>query len=539
MTEVEDKSDSTYLGQIGEDFFSKLCWRAKLTPQKPTSDLHGWDFYVEFPLEIDDKNELQKRLKVQVKSTNNIKREWQIKLSNLYKFVGDPLPALICFPEFDNKDDPVRGYLVHIDNKLSENIIKKVTKLKFDGETELHNHTYTIKYGDTDKIEPLDSKTLKDKMLSFIPDGFDNYVQNKIIFIKNAGYKHSPLEGKMILSFNASELIDLNFGVKKGIKVLEAQLFKSRFGMVQSKPFKIIKDGILTIEDKQTETINIDFKNNYYGIALSFEANLYLLPLILADIISEKEYKFKVVSSFFEFIAHPYDNKGNLTFNLNANDEIVKITEFKKASKLFALLKNSHKKNVYLQLTSKNIGDFGCQLEYNNEFINEFSNICMTIDAAYEIATRYEHQDIIETSFDDLIESEDYTLAFYNICLNSENELFVRFKNEVNNKIIKGKEYGVIANPFITKIGKYYYICIVAIILKLKKVLKEYIIMTGRSKYHKFIIIKDSDEKSKITFKNEINEITQEMSRDSIINLVKDNNHINSFEIKWNNLKYK
>jgi len=76
------------LGPTGEDFFSTLCSSVGLVANPSIKDKFGWDFIVQTDLPSSteapsDSDGLPFECKVQVKSTNERRGKWQIKVSNM------------------------------------------------------------------------------------------------------------------------------------------------------------------------------------------------------------------------------------------------------------------------------------------------------------------------------------------------------------------------------------------------------------------------------------------------------------------------
>ena len=99
-----------------------------LAANKFHEDKTGKDFLVEFPLDANAKHihKAPTTARIQVKSTDDRRRKWQVKVSNLKRLATELGPSFIVFIEFDGKDHPKKAFLVHIDDQWVTKILKRV-----------------------------------------------------------------------------------------------------------------------------------------------------------------------------------------------------------------------------------------------------------------------------------------------------------------------------------------------------------------------------------------------------------------------------
>jgi hypothetical protein len=98
------------LGELGEIELKRWCAQVGLTANKVENDSKGWDFFVEFPLISHTKQTLPLDLTIsplkcliQVKTTDKIRQNIKIKLSNWIHLIKNPLPSFFMIFEFDEK----------------------------------------------------------------------------------------------------------------------------------------------------------------------------------------------------------------------------------------------------------------------------------------------------------------------------------------------------------------------------------------------------------------------------------------------------
>lgn len=89
------------IGEMGEKIFSYWCAEAEIVCNDSKIDKTGWDFFIEFNDAFDkslplDMQHPRIEAKVQVKSTQSVKRSVQVSLSNLQRLATSIQPAFLC-----------------------------------------------------------------------------------------------------------------------------------------------------------------------------------------------------------------------------------------------------------------------------------------------------------------------------------------------------------------------------------------------------------------------------------------------------------
>ncbi|MBK0094848.1 hypothetical protein IBT49_02595 [Erwinia sp. S63] len=164
------------IGTMGESYFKFLCASENINCNKSEEDMAGWDYILDFPLENtpsgSDTAKGPIECKVQIKSTTKERKFSAVKLSNLLRFCKSPLPTFFLFLEFGNKKEPQSLYLVHFDESLIEETLRKVRAAEQGKKKKkLHSSTMRISYDSTYKLAGVTGVELKKSIEEFILDG--------------------------------------------------------------------------------------------------------------------------------------------------------------------------------------------------------------------------------------------------------------------------------------------------------------------------------------------------------------------------------
>jgi len=127
------------LGKLGEKTFDAWCTSVELVANKSNEDEMGWDFYVEFPFKKSGSTPMDMQptpieCKIQVKATRKHDKKIDIEVSNLFRLIRTLMPVFICIFEFDEKDQVISAYLIHIWEDIIGKTLKRVRELDVSGE---------------------------------------------------------------------------------------------------------------------------------------------------------------------------------------------------------------------------------------------------------------------------------------------------------------------------------------------------------------------------------------------------------------------
>lgn len=308
---------------MGESVFSQWCASAGLTANGSNVDETGWDFFVEFDyhskpsLELSTVHEAAFECKVQVKATDKRARKLSIKLSNLKRLVTAPMPAFVVFIEFDGKESPQRAFLVHVDEAMSLEILRRLHDAEHDGETHLlHKKTMTVKYDETHLLDSPSGESLKAAMLANMGPNMSAYVEKKNAHLNAAGFD----DGFAQLTISAegiesiSKLIDMSLGLAEDADISSMVAVKQRFGKKNPVPFVNEENVKLGMPDLKPNFEGvIKFKTDKLGPSLSFPAKIYFSAF--NPMVPESMRRGRIAVEFFDLVFNPFTNESTYTFS--------------------------------------------------------------------------------------------------------------------------------------------------------------------------------------------------------------------------------
>jgi hypothetical protein len=249
------------IGDLGQDHFRGLCTGNGLSAVPANPDKHGWDFFVEFPpnldptIPLDRQNTLFKFL-VQVKSTETDSTSILFKLSALKRLVDADLPAVIAHMQYD-KDAPLpaRIRLLHIGPTHIENVLKRVREEQKRGRTDIHNIQVSISLDGSTEIN-MDGSSLKDALRSFVPGSPASYASEKEAFRSKCGFNENSFHAVFSLANGSGEdeLVDLMLGKIPQLAVSELVVSKKRFDIELDIDVERFAHGQLSVEVKPHST---------------------------------------------------------------------------------------------------------------------------------------------------------------------------------------------------------------------------------------------------------------------------------------------
>jgi hypothetical protein len=334
------------LGRLGESVFSQWCASAGLTANGSDVDKTGWDFLVEFDyhskpsLELSTVHEAAFECKVQVKATDKQARKLSIKLSNLKRLVTAAMPAFVVFIEFDGKESPQRAFLVHVDEAMSLDILRRLHDAEHNGETHLlHRKTTTVKYDETHLLDSPSGESLKAAMLGHMGPNMSTYVAKKNAHLNAAGFD----EGFAQLTISAmgtekiSKLVDMSLGLAVDAEISSMVAVKQRFGKKNPIPFvneENVKLGMPNLKPNFEGLIK--FKADKLGPSLTFPAKLYFSPF--NAMVPESMRRGRIAVEFFDLVFNPFTNESTYTFSFDGKS--LSLPMLRDGLKLMKMLSN-------------------------------------------------------------------------------------------------------------------------------------------------------------------------------------------------------
>ncbi|WP_162626864.1 DUF4365 domain-containing protein [Aeromonas allosaccharophila] len=347
------------VGRMGESAFSMWCAGGGLVANSSQVDKTGWDFIVEFPftssLSPMEVHKSAHTCMVQVKSTDKQDRKLPITLSNLRRLATAQMPTFFAFIEFDNKDNAQRVFIVHMDNDLSERVLKRLHEVEqSDERKDLNKKTMTIKYDDNNLIPEINGVSLRHIIQNHIGGDYSTYVSNKNKFLESSGFEHGAYNVKFttVGKDNTQKLINMSLGLKEQVEVTSILGTCSRFGIKAKKPFLELATGSLSMPDvKPTFKGVLRIKESKLSSGLSFKANFYIFPF---HFYTEKSLRqSRIETRCFDFLINFYTGIASFKFTISGNDRI----EAKELyNSLNAINSMGNKKAMYVEFIDEDEG---------------------------------------------------------------------------------------------------------------------------------------------------------------------------------------
>jgi hypothetical protein len=242
------KKDQGYenqrLGDLAADSLRPWADASNFTINESMRDRYGWDHYYEFsakpnqdsssfPLEMPP---AALSCKVQVKGTKRKVKSVRIRLSNLWRFVQDPVPCFIVVVRFHrDNDEPEEVYIIHVWDEIITRVLEQVFRLDNAGRQSLHKKSISVDLLPEHKISPPWKDTFCTKIASHTGDDLLSYATRKAQLNQSVGFVDSTINVR--LNFQAPTKEQLFEKLAKAGVGLEAidffglQASRTRFGL--------------------------------------------------------------------------------------------------------------------------------------------------------------------------------------------------------------------------------------------------------------------------------------------------------------------
>ena len=247
------------VGSMGEGIVKVWCDQVGITANKVQQDERAWDYILEFSSETSvtsqnnvplDLFQSSLRCMIQVKSTDEQKNGWSVKLDNWERFVKNPFPCFFLILEYDHKNEVQRAFLVHVWQEEIRKILKKLRELSVKQRVKLHKTTMSVKYRRQTQLSSLDGKGLAEAIRATVGITPEEYAQQKNEFVKSVGYEEGNAFFEMTVlppdteNFDVCEyLIDFAIGLVPHIEFKQATMTDVRFGIRAPQALHIFEGG--------------------------------------------------------------------------------------------------------------------------------------------------------------------------------------------------------------------------------------------------------------------------------------------------------
>lgn len=395
------------VGKLGEKAFALICEQADLTAHPPDEDRFGWDFLVEEPRAPAghrgplDAAPSPLEFRVQVKSTNGTDDAIEISLAHMHRLAGLQMPVFFCCMAFDGGQDPVRVQFVHLGEDLIGRTLARVRELEAAGDTQIHQHTLTVRCAATDTLSPPFHAGLKEKIAQHVPSGMIPYLAWKNKVLETIGYTDTRVIMQITTApIDADDMLDFYLDLKKEINLTSTHAQEYRFGIAQD--FRPHYDGpaILSITDHQPrDDAIISVRKDVFSRAIAFPAKLYAPPRALN--IPDHRLKVRLLSPALDMVVWPV--AGTLKFvNILGPNEELPLEQLSDFVQVMHWLTEPSTPPCRLDITLGGKSVFCGTLKINSGS-DEWSEVVAATAAAVKLARRAGAEGRIHTSLDELM----------------------------------------------------------------------------------------------------------------------------------------
>jgi len=309
------------IGKMGESHFENLCNQVDITANSSNPDRYGWDYLLEFPKNDNstlplDMQDIPIEGKVQVKASDTNNGKCQIKLSAMERLVKSSSPAFIYFVNFNASHEPLESFLVHIDESIIEQVLKRIRKNEVSQEKkELHKIKITMKYDESHRLNNVCGVALKKQIEKYIPNGMKLYIEKKAHSLANIGFTEQSMNMKITFPDKSVlvDLMDTSLGIKDTkVPVFINDMTMSRFDIKtpMASPLVDSKNVTIRVIPKPAQKATLSFKKNKLSTLLKFDMDMYKPPILLEDSL-----KLVFKNNFFTIIFKIQEMEYNFKFS--------------------------------------------------------------------------------------------------------------------------------------------------------------------------------------------------------------------------------
>ncbi len=390
-----------------------------------------------------------------------------MKLSNLKRMATALMPFFLLVLEFDGKNDPERGFMVHIDKKLTSKILKKVYKYQIKPPNKpLNKRSMTIEYNDSNKLPNLSGASILNSINEYIGMDYIKYVQIKSNHLKSTGFENGYLKGKFTISGseNINDLVKSSLGIPTTIPLVNATGYETRFGLTSQNPHFDFSGGTVEINANTSSKKGfISFSNIKHTATISIPCKIYTTQFYSS--LPENDKCFRATNDIIDIIFYPNTNRADITINFSVSRDI-SISELNNAIGLCRLICTPNEK-----LEGTISLEEGISMNFNavgNEAFAPSNDIIELAKLATELKHYFNIGEDISFSLNKLM--EDYEALFnLHYILNAEaSSMKININTLENDTLMDEQEIGV-TKIISARIGEFKIGALIVIVGKLKK----------------------------------------------------------------------
>lgn len=455
------------IGGMGEHLLG--VWAAQIgvvANPSQNKDAAGWDWFLEWPIEsvavsVKLKSRFDKlpspvKCLVQVKSTNSTQSRVNVKLSNWFYLIRNPLPAFFLILDFAGQNECQRAFLVNVGRDLIAKAQKRLVDIYDDGN--LNKKTMSLKWSDEHLLSSLDGEGLEKAIMSYVVPDMDQYVKDKQDLIKTVGYEGGGQIMQVMINIPQGVdpdeyMMDFDLGIIPQVRVEGGTLYEERFGKRISQS-DLEAGSFLEVTSEPVGPGEVIFTDSNLNKSIVLDCQVYI-PAGFGRFIPKEKIRARFSHRLMEFII-PLEGEGqqfNFSIKLPENDESVTIKDFNDLSRLVLLISEA-RANSHELLLSANFQN--AKVRTGKIAASDISpaiiNWAKLVDYAWLVARHFEMEDSLSISSHELLSIEGPLLALAGIIDPQRRDFRLTFwLNEAN--VEQGEKCGI---PMVamTKLGQ-------------------------------------------------------------------------------------
>ncbi len=473
------------VGRMGEHQFELWCGAVGIVANKSKTDMTGWDYLVEFPVEHTSERPVDLtpsplECRVQVKSSDRTRKRVSISLRNAERLAKTSMPTFICALEFDGMESPQRAYLIHIGEELIRRTLKRLRALGATPRTHVRYPSLSLSYGDSQRLRTATGESLKEAIRAHVPDGSERYQQWKRNLLATLGYEDGPGYITVQIAGNdpLGDLSDLSLGLRESMQVESVAEYDSRFGI--DCLIRQCGEGATLSLGPATLAGSVRFRARKSLPWTEFSAKIHNPSM--NRVVPCERIRFRLETEFFEILLEPFKGMAKFKFLPGVDQKRVSLVALKDFLKLRCLLGGQLSKRVLMDVT---VG--------GQPFLPEASLACgdlrvpktelEMVQEALQLATVYDIDREISLSLDALRRLGKGIRTFYRMVEGPEEGLTVAFFRD--EPLLVGETGGVVLRMFL-RLGEHVLYCVFGIIGSFERMDdKRYQLVSRDKRFHK------------------------------------------------------
>jgi hypothetical protein len=317
-----------FVGKMGEHIVSAWAAEAGLVANRSVDhDATGWDLLLEWPTNdrcIDglplDRRPSPLHCLVQIKSTDRTAKRCDVKLSNWERLIRTPLPTFFLILEFDGGHQCAAAFLIHVDEYHIRGTLRRLRDASHGGRP-LHKHTRAVSWGDAERLESPDGKSLELALRTHMDRSMEEYAAWKANLLATAGYEEETAElnvhFRALPGFSGEPqdlLVRWALGLIPYLEIDGGVLTDIRFGIPSPDPVKTFPEGSLVVEIKPFAQGEVRFFADGIRRHAVLKAEMFL-PMGVSHLVPEDAIRVRIRTPFLDFVIGLKVNK--LEFSLS------------------------------------------------------------------------------------------------------------------------------------------------------------------------------------------------------------------------------